>query len=218
MVIFVNDDGAYRSWVTHHRGGFVLDGVWKRELAQLVLHRATCEVVRGRGTGHVHRTTGDAHLTTGGRIKAYGLTLSELVDWASQRTGVTPESCSECQPGRPLADRADARQQLSHLASSVLDYVLDVAVIHLDDPSSPYRLTVSDVARCHGKSTAQLENTLNQLIHEGLIIVVAPASRSQRSADRSLVLPTPSLLRTLPAFSNQSPEELATQIAILEAH
>src|SRR5690349_18093227 len=130
MIIFVNEDGSYRSWVTHHRHGFVIDGRWKKAARHLVLHRATCEAIR-MAPGK------PSHATTGGKFKACGASFQELISWAEQSANVAPQLCSQCQPTvLPTSDAADASHKLSRLSAEILDYVLDVAVIHLDDPTS----------------------------------------------------------------------------------
>ena len=210
MIIFLKEDGAYRSWVTHHRQGYVVDGRWKKEFRRLVLHRATC--------GEIRIAPGkSSHAMTGGRFKACSASHEELVAWAGQCADATPELCSQCQPTvLPAMDPADSHHKLSRLSAEILDYVLDVAVIHLDDPTSVYRLTISDIAGCLGKSAAQLTDALRRLTEEGLITVVELPRRARDNVNSRMVLPTAGALRTLPAFSELADEQLAGQLAILQ--
>lgn len=123
MIIFVNDDGSYRWWVIHHRQGYILDGHWKKTLRHLMLHRATC--------GEMRIASGkSSHATTGGRFKACSAS-HELVGWSEQHADVAPELCSHCRPtDLPSIDSPEPHQKLSRLSAEILDYVLDVAVIH----------------------------------------------------------------------------------------
>lgn len=205
MIIFLNEDGAYRSWILHHRHGFVLDGRWKKELRHLILHRATCEEVRV-----AHRKA--THATTGGRFKACGATADELAAWAEQNGDITPKLCDGCQPTvEQASEPADGAHHLTQLAGRMLDYVLDVAVIHLDDPTSRYRLTLSDVAQCLGKTAGQLSDALRRLVEDGLISIETSTHRRRSEEDR-LVLPTAAALRTLPFFSAVPKEQVDAEI------
>jgi DNA-binding MarR family transcriptional regulator len=86
MIIFLNDDAAYRWWIGHHRGGFVLDGRRRPKLGHLVLHRATCGEISS-----YHSTR--RHWTTGSRLKAVSLNREELIVWAS--AGALPKLARE---------------------------------------------------------------------------------------------------------------------------
>ena len=193
------------SWIVHHRHSFVLDGRWKKELRHPILHRANCREVR-----LAHRKA--THATTGGRIKACGSTPGELIAWAELTGDTSPELCTQCQPTVELACQpADGPHHLSLLAARMLDYVLDVAVIHMDDATTVYRLSISDVAQCLGKTTGQLADVTRRLIEDGLISVISPAHR-RRAADDRLVLPTVAALRTLPFFSEMPKEQVDAEI------
>ena len=194
MIIYVNEDGAYRSWIVHHRHGYVLDGQWKNKLRSLVLHRATCKDLR-------HSPGKTAHATTHGQFKACASNLDELLAWVEQRAETSADLCSQCHPTvEPASEPVDGPHHLSLLAARMLDYVLDVTVICLENPPSKYELTISDVAQCLRKTPAQLSDAIRRLIEGGLISVVAPAHRSHAEEDR-LVFPTAAALKTLPFFS-----------------
>jgi hypothetical protein len=42
MLIIINDDAVYVSWISRHRTGFVVDCRRKPTKDHLILHRATC--------------------------------------------------------------------------------------------------------------------------------------------------------------------------------
>jgi hypothetical protein len=89
MIIFLNDERAYLSWVTHHRQGFVLDGKRKPTLGHLVAHRATCQEIKSGCSRHTHWTTGS-------KLKACSLDRTELEAWAMEETGASPKDCPKC--------------------------------------------------------------------------------------------------------------------------
>ncbi len=68
MILFLDEDRAYLSWVTHHRNGFVLDCHRKPNKHHLMLHRAICPDIKRSAT----KTT---HWTTGHHMKACSLNL-----------------------------------------------------------------------------------------------------------------------------------------------
>src|SRR5947207_1006333 len=89
MIVFLNDDRAYHSWVTHHRRGFVLDSHRRPAKHAAVLHRASCSDVK-------HSQTKKTHWTTGPHLKACSLDADELRAWATQETGSEPTDCPSC--------------------------------------------------------------------------------------------------------------------------
>jgi hypothetical protein len=46
MLIIINDDPAYVSWLSRHRQGYVVDSKRRPTKNHLILHRATCPVVK----------------------------------------------------------------------------------------------------------------------------------------------------------------------------
>lgn len=209
MIIFLNEDGAYRSWILHHRAGYVLDGRWRSRLTQLKLHRARCQAVqiaRRKAT----------HATTGGRFKACCATLEELRAWAEANSGSPPQICPACEPTKVQpAEAIDGSHHLSLLSARMLDYVLEVAVVHLENPASPFRLPLTEVAACLGKTVGQLTETTQNLVNEGLIVEI-PIRRGRRSAVDRLILPTAAALRTLPFFRNLSTQQLSAEMERLK--
>jgi hypothetical protein len=75
MILFLDEDRAYLSWVTHHRNGFVLDCNRKPTKHHLILHRAICPEIK-------HSATKTTHWTTGHHMKACSLNAEELKTWA----------------------------------------------------------------------------------------------------------------------------------------
>ena len=58
MILFLDEDRAYLHWVLHHRTGFVLDCLRHPRKTHLVLHRATCPLVKQAAAKRTHWTTG----------------------------------------------------------------------------------------------------------------------------------------------------------------
>ena len=99
MIIFLNDDRAYRSWATHHRVGFVLEGKRKPKVGHLVLHRATCPEIKIRKTARTTHATAAA-------LKAVSLDREELMAWAAEETGSAAAYCPACRADEEIPTRA----------------------------------------------------------------------------------------------------------------
>ena len=210
MIIFLNEDRPYLSWVRHHRDGFVLEGKWKPKVGHLTLHRATCGEIKQSDS---RRT----HWTTGGRLKGCGLNRAELETWATEQTGIVPGQCAECQPQREALARGDIHVHLSKLPTDILDYILDAALIHIEVDRSPYRLTAADIAACFGKSPAQIAPALHRLIEGGYVTVQGHVSAAGAIPPKRVIRPTAVALRTLEAFQSESNSTIECELAKLQA-
>jgi hypothetical protein len=84
----------------------------------------------------------------------------------------------------------------------VLDYVLDVAVIHLEPDARPYSLTISNIAQCLQKTPGQLAGALDQLRRAGLINVGDQTKMRRALPETREIYPTANALKTLPYFSD----------------
>ena len=166
MIIFLNDDKPYLHWVTHHRRGYVLEGTGRQRPKSMVLHRATCSAVKSAAGSRIH-------LTTGSKWKACAMNPQELLAWATdwQQDAVPCESC------RALDSSATEPEEihLSKLGREILDYVCEAAVIHFEDDSPPYRLTVDDIANCFGTTPGHLSPALRPLFDQGLLTTTGTA-------------------------------------------
>src|SRR5687768_1548342 len=158
MIIFINDDRAYLSWIRSHRGGFVLEAR-RTGNGQRLVHRSTCGAIR----------TGDRrHWTTGQRLKACSMSLPELADWVRETSGRELPCCGECRPDTELSDGAPEHGanavRLSPLAGNILNYALETAIIHLTNGAARYHLTIGEVATCLHKTPAQLTQAIRRLL------------------------------------------------------
>lgn len=207
MIIFLNEDRAYLGWITHHRQGFVLDGLRKPKLSHLLLHRATCREIKAANSSR-------RHWTTGAKLKACSLNRDELETWAADETGTAPAQCVSCHPDRNEPPSGSAH--LTKIGGEILDYVLDAALIHMEHEYPPYRLTVSDIAACFGKTPGQISPPLHQLIEDGLITVPGKMSTGAAIPPKRLVLPTMLALRKLEAFQNERDSALQNELAKLD--
>jgi hypothetical protein len=76
VIVFINEDRAYISWLARHRGGFVLDALRKPTRKQPALHRATCDEIRRSPTKR-------SHWTTGRHLKVCAAQREELLEWSA---------------------------------------------------------------------------------------------------------------------------------------
>ncbi len=199
------------SWVTHHREGFVID--WMRQPTRQtpVIHRATCRSIRA-----AHGKT--THWTTGRHLKACSLDRGKLVAWVTGQGAGEPVWCREClvssdtdeEPGRP--------RPITKLGRQILDFVVEVAVIHLDKRDFDYRLTVDDVAHSQDKTVGQIAQALLRLVQSGYLNLDGPGEpRSAPLRPDQRVFPTASALQNLPAFENQPAADIHRELQLLRA-
>lgn len=214
MVIFVDEEFAYRSWLAHHRAGFVLDAARRVAPKQLVLHRAACPEVRppaGKRT----------HATTGARMKLCALASEELVRWSSEHLGGAPRECATCRPTgpapRPDSSPGESTKSWTRQERQIMDYVLDVAVIHLDNGESGYHLTVGDLAAYLSKSVRQIAPAVLQLVERDDLRLVGKWMPGAALAQGHGLLPTVKSLRTVPAYADLPAAQLASLLAHLAA-
>lgn len=192
MLIIINDDPAYVSWLSRHRQGYVVDCNRKPTKNHLILHRATCSVIKP------HKR---ARLTSGAHIKACSLHVEELAAWALEQTGGGVIACSECEPNQePATCEHQANHSLTRLGRDILSYVLDLAVMYLDGEERHYHPKIDDIAVYLAKSPGQIMPALQRLIAEGYLDCEPPATNGAPSAT-SIIYPTVSALRTIPAFA-----------------
>jgi DNA-binding MarR family transcriptional regulator len=206
MVIYIDEERAYFHWVTHHRQGFVLAGRFRPNWGHLVLHRATCQEVK---TAKTRRT----HWTTGSRFKACALQRDALLHWAETDLGCSCDRCPECTPDVDGLDSQGDRPRRTRLATDILEYVLEAAVIHFDEETPPYHLTVAMIADCMGKTPAQVSPALRRLADDGYLEYASRSAAGKSIRPRSIVYPTVLALRTLSECANQTDAELLAELA-----
>lgn len=206
MVIFVDEDRAYRSWLAHHRHGYVLDGYRRPTRQAPVAHAASCELIQP-AKGKKSRGTGGRH------YKACALDLAELLAWAEAEAEHAPRLCEACRPneGTPAAEP----RRLTPLGKDVVDYVVDVAVLCLDERRA-YRLTVGDIATYLAKTPGQLRQSLQRLVEDGYLRPEGPYDAAQGLATRRRVFPTALALRTLPYYQHLPPRKVKAELAQLD--
>jgi hypothetical protein len=151
--------------------------------------------------------------TTHGRWMACSSDRAELAAWCVGEYGAEPARCPTC----AAADDLHENHHLTRLGRDILDYVLDVAVIHLEPDARPYHLTVADVAQCLRKTPRQLAATFEHLIAEGYLTSGAGATHGSKSFERGVIYPTAAALRTLEYFAACDPRSVEAEIARLHA-
>ncbi len=207
MLIIINDDAAYVSWITRHRQGFVVDSLRKPKKNHLVLHRATCSVIKP------HKR---ARLTTGAHIKLCCLDAAELAAWAEDETGGPLVPCGECQPDReePVASDRQPAHALSRVGRDVLSYVLDLTVMYLDGAQGHYRPRIRDVAAYLDKTSRQIAPFVRRLVEEGYLECQPPLTHDRLPAT-AVLYPTARSLRTIPAFDAMAAGAIGAELARL---
>jgi hypothetical protein len=208
MLIILNDDAVYISWISRHRQGFVVDCQRKPTKNHLILHRASCSVIKP------HKR---ARLTTGAHIKACSLDAAELAAWAMEQTGGGVIACSECQPHHeePASAEHHATHALTRLGRDILSYTLDLAVMYLDGVETHYHPNVQDIAVYLGKSAGQIMPAVRRLIEEGYLDCDLPVTDGAWPA-ASIIYPTARALRTIPAFDAMPDGALEAELAGLK--
>jgi hypothetical protein len=130
------------------------------------------------------------------------LDVEELAAWALEETGGGVIACSQCQPDReePATCEHQANHSLTRLGRDILSYVLDLAVMYLDGEERHYHPKIDDIAVYLAKSPGQIMPALQRLTADGYLDCEPPATNGAPSAT-SIVYPTVSALRTIPAFA-----------------
>ncbi len=207
MLIIINDDAAYVSWISHHRQGYVVDSKRKPTKNHLVLHRATCPVIKP------HKR---ARLTTGAHLKACSLDVDELAAWAVEQTGAGLNACAECQPDheKSLAGEDHAQHALTRLGKEAVSYVLDLAVMYLDGEERHYGPSVEAIGVYLDKTPKQILPVVERLIEDDYLECDQPAAEESLAA-ASIVYPTERAMRTIPAFGEMSGDALAAELESL---
>lgn len=209
MIIFLDDDRAYLSWIRRHGDGFVLDGPKQHRRHQSWLHRSTCADIR-QGKRK--------HWTTGTKLKACSMDPAELSNWARNSLGKDAAKCEACHPQAAdcLQDTPGQPLPLTRLSGNVLNYVVETAIVHLANCASRYRLTVGDIADCLHKTPAQLSQAFARLL-DADYLVIDPRHKNGTFSDEALVQPTIAGMRAMDAYPESSDAELRAEIARLGA-
>lgn len=201
MIVFLDEDRAYLNWVTHHRAGFVLDCLRHPTKAHLVLHRATCPEIK-------HSSSKRTHWTTGKHMKGCALDVEQLNVWATDQTEHEAADCPRCTPRQEV----EVETHLTKLDHHILEYVLEIASVHVDECDFAYSLTVGMVARCFGKTEGQLMTAFRRLIDDGLLSVMGSVKPSDMLPSRCGVLPTAKAFRTMPAYAELDEQQIEAEL------
>jgi hypothetical protein len=214
MIIVLNDDPVYLSWIRRHRNGFVLETKRKATKRNTTLHRATCDLIRKSKTKRTH-------WTTAGRMKACSEDLAELTEWARDQIGSESKKCADCNPTGDALSGASmsapaAHPHLTKLENDVLSAVIESAVIHLDNELE-FRMNIGDVAQYLSKTPSQLAAALRQLVSEQLLEIEGESLDGAPVSPKARVFPTAASLGSVPAFASLTPDELRRELASLHA-
>lgn len=193
MVIFVNEERAYLSWLAHHRHGFVLDLLKRPTKKRPVIHRAVCDDIKTS-------TSKKTHWTTGRHIKACSLDIEELLAWAETESEGEPIYCERCRPtDDAVQSDAPHERHLTKLGKDIVDYVAEAAVVCLDQ-GVEYDASVGEVADYLGKTASQITPALLRLVEDDYLRIEGGLDPDDTSPSDRQVYPTADALRILPAF------------------
>ena len=212
MIIILNEDPVYLSWIRRHRNGFVLDTRRKASKRNTTLHRASCAEIR---TCKTKRT----RWTTGGRVKACSEDRGELTAWAHEQIGGEPRFCAVCDPAGDTSRVAASQrpfppEQLTKLENDIVSAVVESAVIHLDN-DLPYQMTVGDVAQYLSKTPAQISAAIIRLVSEQMLEIDHSAANGDPLPSTVGIFPTAASLCTVPAFADLDWADLQDELASL---
>jgi hypothetical protein len=207
LIIYLDDDGPYLSWVTHHHHGFVIDWLRPPTRRHPIAHRATCKKIR------VAKSKKKTHWTTGRRLKACSEDLGKLLAWAEEASGHAADFCELCAPQQePRQDEDTNHKRLTKLEKQVLEYVLEIAVIYLDNLDLSYELTVGDIADCLDKTAGQIAAAMFQLIAGGYLRLHPAITEQTDVRSEQRAFPTSKALRMEPAFEKMSEQEIEQEL------
>lgn len=213
MIIVLNDDPVYVSWIRRHRNGFVLATKRKATKRNTMMHRASCPEIRKSKTKRTH-------WTTGGRAKACSVDYVELLEWAREQVGRQPNVCRLCNPGHDTLSGATSDphstvdQHLTKLENDILSAVVESAVIHLDNELD-FQMTVGDVAKYLEKTPVLITAALRRLVSVGMLEIETTSADNAPIPPNVRVLPTGDALKTIPAFAELDPEQLQEELETL---
>lgn len=204
MIVFINEEGAYHSWLARHHQGFVVDALRRPTRKQPLLHRAACADLKTRSNSKQHSTTGR-------RVKACAEESAALIDWATAEYDRSPQTCEVCRPLEAMPiDSAPARK-LSKLGREVMDYVVEVALIHLDQGNA-LRLSVGEIAAYLGKSPLRIAPAVLQLVQSGLLRLGQELNLDKPFPTRAAIYPTAAALKSLPAYGHWSDSRIEADL------
>jgi hypothetical protein len=213
MIIFLNEERAFCAWLARHRAGFVLDGLRQPTRKQPSLHRATCQEVR---VAKAKRS----HWTTGRHFKACSLDRQELLEWANSECAGGASSCDQCKSAEviraeALMPREAGPRPLTKQGGDIIDYVLDVALIHLGQGNGEYDLTVGDLAQYLAKTRAQVSPAIIRLLEDGYLRTEGDIVPGAALPTEQPLFPTARAMRILPAFEKLPEQEIEAELVRL---
>jgi hypothetical protein len=145
-------------------------------------------------------------------MKACAAEKEPLLVWAEQQSGQAASFCEECRPQTADAAAAADDNHLTKLEQEILDYVLEIAVLHLDNPQRQYRFTVQEIADCLDKTPAQVTTPLWHLIEREYLALTSDVCGKDDIQPEMIVYPTNKALRTEPAFERLPEDQLAEEL------
>lgn len=140
--------------------------------------------------------------------------MGKLLAWAEEESGHAPDFCEACEPEKePQQGEGTKRNRLTKLQKEVLEYVLEIAIIYLDNQELSYELTVGDIADCLGKTSGQIAAAVFQLIASGYLRLHPVITEQTDICIEQRAFPTSKALRMEPAFEKMSEQEIEEELA-----
>jgi hypothetical protein len=123
-----------------------------------------------------------------------------------------PVYCDKCNPTDETQSLTGPHEkQLTKLGKDIIDYVVEAAVVCLDQ-GADYDASVDDVAAYLGKTPAQITAALLRLIEDGYLRIEGKFDAQHAVPGRRLIYPTADALRTLPAFEQMSVRKVKAEL------
>jgi hypothetical protein len=142
------------------------------------------------------------------------------LEWATSECGREACSCDQCQPtevirAEALTPRETGPRPLTKQGGDIVDYVLDVALIHLGQGGGGYHLTVGDLAQYLAKTRAQVTPAIVRLLEDGYLRTEGEIVPGAALPRQQAIFPTVLAMRILPAFEELPAEEIEAELARL---
>jgi hypothetical protein len=138
---------------------------------------------------------------------------AELTSWAEEQTGSRLTACEDCQPDQENSaiDEHQAKHALTRFGRDVLSFVLDLAVVYLDDQAPRFHPQMHDIAEYLGKTPAQVMPAIQRLIDEGYLPCDRPIA-GNAPLNAEIIYPTAKAIRSIPAFGAMPEEAIVAEL------
>jgi hypothetical protein len=140
--------------------------------------------------------------------------------WADSECAGGAISCDQCKPAEviraeALMPREAGPRPLTKQGGDIVDYVLDVALIHLGQGDGSYDLTVGDLAQYLARTRAQVTPAIVRLLEDGYLRTEGEIVPGATLPTEQPLFPTVRAMRILPAFEELPEQEIDAELVRL---